>query len=124
LVYHSAELLPDCEYMEPYIDTIEDSAIFAGELPYRTSVGELADACGNRYAVILNRDYEKPLHATMQMKEHFRVYEVSREDGTQKVIFEDTTSLPIDLAPGDAVLLRIQKTTEEPFTISYTLCEE
>jgi len=123
LVYHSAELLPGCEYMEPYIDKIDDSEIFAGTLPYRTSVGELADAYGNRYAVILNRDYENPLHGSIKLRDHFRVYEVSRIDGNQHILHEDITELPIDLAPGDAVLLRIQKATEEPFTIAYALSE-
>jgi len=122
-VYHSAELLPGCEYLEPLVDKIGDSEIIAGELPYRTSVGELEDAYGNRYVIILNRDYEKSLKATFQLKDEFRVYEVSREDGEQRVIHETVTSLPVELEPGDAVLLRVQKTSEEAFTLSYRLVE-
>ncbi|MBQ6876650.1 MAG: hypothetical protein IJN46_10530 [Lachnospiraceae bacterium] len=123
MIYHSAELLPGCEYIKPLIEKIEDSEIFKGELPHRTSVGELEDAYGNRYVVILNRDYEKPLSATLEMKDAFRVYEVSKEDGKQYVLHENTTELPINLEPGDAVVLRVQKASEEAFTIEYKLVD-
>lgn len=123
-VYHSAELLPGCEYLEPLVDRIEDSNILAGELPYRTSVGELEDAYGNLYVMILNRDYEKTLDTVFSLKEAFRIYEVSREDGKQSVIHEETTELPIKLEPGDAVLLRVQKADEEAFTVEYRLKEK
>ena len=123
MIYHSAELLPGCEYIKPLVEKIEDSEIFKGELPYRTSVGELEDAYGNRYVVILNRDYEKSLSATIAMKDEFRVYEVSREDGKQYALHENTTELPINLEPGDAVVLRVQKASEEAFTIEYKLAE-
>ena len=123
MIYHSAELRPGCEYIKPLIEKIEDSEIFKGELPHRTSVGELEDAYGNRYVVILNRDYEKPLSATLEMKDAFRVYEVSKEDGKQYVLYENTTELPINLEPGDAVVLRVQKASEEAFTIEYKLVD-
>jgi len=123
MVYHSADLLPDCEYMTPLVDKVEDSDIFTGELPRRTSVGELEDAYGNRYVIILNRDFEAPLSGEIEMKDEFRVYEVSREDGKQRVAYENTTLLPVCLAPGDAVILRIQKAREEAFTIKYKLAE-
>jgi len=121
LVYHSAELLPDCEYMKPLINQIEESEIFTGELPYRTSVGELEDAYGNKYVVILNRDYEKSLNAILKMKDEFRIYEISREDGKQRVIYEAVPMLPVNLEPGDAILLRVQKASEEIFTVEYKL---
>jgi len=123
MIYHSAELLPGCEYMEPLVNTIEESEIFTGELPRRTSVGELEDAYGNRYVVILNRDYEAPLSGTIAMKNEFRVYEVSKEDGNQRVIHENTTELPINLEPGDAVVLRVQKASEEAYTVEYRLVQ-
>ena len=123
-IYHSAELLPGCEYIKPYVDNFADSDIFAGELSYRTSVGELADAYGNNYVVILNRDYENTLDASLALKNASRIYEVSKVDGTQQVIHENTTTLPLHLEPGDAVLLRIQNADEEAFTIDYQLVEE
>ena len=123
MIYHSAELLPGCEYMEPLVNTIEESEIFTGELPRRTSVGELEDAYGNRYVVILNRDYEAPLSGTIAMKDEFRVYEVSKEDGKQRVIHENTTELPINLEPGDAVVLRVQKASEDAYTVEYRLVQ-
>lgn len=121
LVYHSGDLLPDCEYIKPLINTIADSEIFTGTLPRRTSVGELEDKYGNRYAVILNRDYEKELSTTLEMQDEFRVYKVSREDGKQRVIHDSTSILPVNLKPGDAVVLRIQKASEEAFTVEYKL---
>ena len=120
-VYHSADLLPGCEYLEPLVDKIGDSDILRGELPYRTSVGELEDAYGNNYVMILNRDYEKHLSATLSMKDEFRVYKVSREDGKQYVLYENITELPINLEPGDAILLRVQKMSEEAYTVEYKL---
>ena len=124
LVYHSAELLPNCPYIKPYVNTIEDSEILTGELPHRTSVGELEDQYGNRYMMILNRDYEKPLHANLQMKRECRIYEVSRVDGKQRVLHDATSTLPINLEPGDAVLLRVQCAADEAFTAEYQLCKD
>ncbi len=124
LVYHSDDLLPGSEFMKSYTETIGDSEIFAAPLPRRTSIGELQDAAGNRYAVILNRDYEQELHAELPLKGEFRVYEVSKQDGKQRILHEKTDSLPIDLAPGDAALVRIQKAQEEAFTIEYRLKAE
>ncbi len=123
LVYHSDDLLPGCELIKPYVNTIDESAIFAGKLPKRCSVGELEDDYGNRYAVILNRDYEQGLEAELAMKDAFRVYEVSKEDGQQYILHESTSVLPIQLAPGDAIVVRIQKADEEAFDIEYELSE-
>ncbi len=123
LVYHSADLLPGDQFMKSYAEAIADSAIFAGELPKRTSIGELADEYGNRYAMILNRDYEQSLQATLNLQGAFRVYEVSKADGKQRVIHEAVEQLPIELAPGDAVLLRMQPAQEQAFDIEYRLTE-
>lgn len=123
LVIHSSDLLPDCEYTKPYFNTMEESTIFEGELPKRTSVGELEDAYGNRYAVILNRDYENVSEITLDLKHNFRVYEVSKEDGKQRVIFDSVSKLPLTLQGGDAVLYRFQNANEEPFTCEYKLAE-
>ncbi len=121
LVYHSEDLLPGDQFIKSYVECIEDSEIFAGKLPKRTSVGELEDAYGNRYVVILNRDYETVLKASIEMQDDFRVYEVSKADGTQSVMHESVRTLPIQLEPGDAVLLRVQKACEPAFTVEYQL---
>ena len=123
LIIHSSDLLPGCEYTKPYFNSVDESDIFAGELPKRTSIGELEDEYGNRYAVILNRDFYKTAEIKLSLKDNFRVYEVSKEDGKQRVIFGSVNELPLTLRPGDAVLYRLQKADEEAFTIEYELAE-
>ena len=123
LIIHSSDLLPDCEYTKPYFNTVEESTIFAGVLPKRTSIGELEDEYGNKYAVILNRDYEKISEINLCLKDDFRVYEVSKEDGKQSVILDSVNALACTLQPGDAVLYRFQRASEEAFTCEYRLTE-
>ncbi|MBQ6895036.1 MAG: hypothetical protein IJN40_06050 [Clostridia bacterium] len=123
LIIHSSDLLPGCEYTKPYFNSIEESEIFKCELPKRCSVGELEDKYGNRYAVILNRDYEKTAQIALDLKDSFRVYEVSKEDGKQRVIFDGINKLGLSLQPGDAVLYRFQKADEEAFTCEYELSD-
>ncbi len=123
LVYHSDDLLPGDKFMPDYIEKIEDSEIFSGKLPKRTSVGELEDAYGNRYVMILNRDYEKEMDITLEMKGDFRIYEVSKVDGYQDIVHESVSKLPVKLAPGDAVLYRVQPASDEAFTCEYKLVE-
>ena len=123
LVYHSEDLLPGDKFLPLYVETIADSNIIGGKLPNRTSVGELEDQYGNRYVIILNRDYEKELDTVLTLKGDYRIYEVSRVDGYQDMIFDSTRELPIKLAPGDAVLLRVQPSSEEAFTCEYKLAE-
>ena len=123
LVYHSDDLLPGDKFMAEYIDKLDDSEIFCGKLPKRISVGEFEDKYGNRYAMVLNRDYESAADITLDMKGEFRVYEVSKVDGYQDVICESTSKLSLKLAPGDAVLLRVQPASEEAFTCEYKLAE-
>ena len=43
--------------MKQYAEPISESAFLKNELPYRTSVGEFEDSYGNRYIMVLNRDY-------------------------------------------------------------------
>lgn len=121
LIIHSSDLLPGCEFTKDYFNTMEESTIFKGELPKRTSVGELEDEYGNKYAVIQNRDYEKASEVTLNLKDTFRIYEVSKEDGKQKVLFDSANEFKASLAPGDACLIRVQKASEEAFTIDYEL---
>ncbi len=123
LIIHSDDVLPGCEYTKPYFNSLDESTIFGGTLPKRTSVGELEDEYGNRYAVIQNRDFYKELKAEIQLKDDFRIYEVSKEDGKQRVIFDSVNVLSVELNPGDAMLIRIQKADEEAFTVEYKLAE-
>ena len=123
LIIHSDDLLPDCEYTAPYFNKIEESEIFTGKLPKRISVGELCDDYENRYAVILNRDFERKAKITLPLKGDFRIYEVSKNDGKQRVLLNSAAELSITLEPGDAVLYRFQKADEEAFTCEYELSE-
>lgn len=122
-VYHSTDLMPYGKYgdiYKSYADSIADSTVLAGELPGRTSVGELQDAYGNTYLLVLNREFEKPLEAKIPLKGAYHIYEVSREDGKQYLL-DAADALKVSLAPGDAILLRVQPGEEAPFTAEYCL---
>ena len=124
LVYHSDEVtMPDTEGVDGLVDSVKDSNIVDGKLPRRCSVGEFTDAYGNEYMLVLNRDYEADLNAEIALKGEYRFYEVSREDGKQRVSFDAVNSLPVKLNKGDAVLYRVQKASDEPFTVEYKLAE-
>ena len=83
-------------------------------------MGELEDAYGNRYLLVLNREFEQPLEARIPLKGNWHIYEVSREDG-QQYLKETADAVSVKLAPGDAVLLRLQPGDGEPFTAEYRL---
>ena len=123
-VYHSRDLMPFGKYGEiykTYADEIANSEILEGTLPERTSVGAFSDDYGNRYIFVLNREFEKELHAQIPLKGDFNIYEVSRDDGKQHLISENARAVNVDLACGDAVLLRVQPGTEEKCTVAYRL---
>ncbi|MBR6765378.1 MAG: hypothetical protein IKM06_02710 [Clostridia bacterium] len=121
LVYHSDELLPDCPYIEGLKDEIEDSEILFGKLPLRTSVGELQDAYGNKYMIILNRQFFKALDTTFKLKGNYNIYEVSSVDGKQNLIKENASEIDVKLPEGEAILLRFQPANEDICTVEYTL---
>ncbi len=121
LIIHSDDLLPDCEYTKPYFNSLSESKIFASKLPNRISIGELEDEYGNKYAVVLNRDYEKKKDIELKLKNNFRIYEVSKTDGKQRITEDNTNVLKLSLDPGDAVLCRIQDAEKEAYTIEYAL---
>ena len=121
LVYHSDDLLPGCEYMKENADSISDSEILNGALPKRCSVGEFSDFYGNRYIMILNRDYERTLTSTFSLKKNYRIYEVSRIEEVQRIICESAREMPLTIMPGDAILLRVQPSEEEAFECKYKL---
>ena len=121
-VYHSPEVLAGYEAFDKYRESVSDSQILVDEeLPFRCSVGELSDKEGNRYLFVLNRDYLNKRRFTLNFKNASRVYEVSGETGEQSVKKRCTTSMTLDLAPGDATFLRVQNADKEAFLIDYVL---
>lgn len=120
-VFHSADLLPGSPYMTGLADDIVDSAWLAGSLQDRVSVGELEDAYGNTYLVILNRDFTREKTVTLPLKKTCRLYEVSRETGRQSVLADGTDAIEVTLAMGDAIVLRIQDAAEEAYTVEYRI---
>lgn len=122
-VFHDAACLPNFAPMKDYEIPLSESAFLAGELPFRTSVGEFEDAYGNLYMMVLNRDYALAKTIELKLNASYRVYEVSREDGKQFVRSDRTDALSLSLEAGDAVLLRLQPSEEEPFTIEYKLAK-
>lgn len=120
-VFHSADLLPGCSYMIGLCDDIAQSEVLTGQLEERVSVGEFADANGNLYLLILNRDYTKERTITLHFRKPARVYEVDRSTGCQLVLAECTDTLSTAFSMGDGKLLRVQDAVEEAFTIEYRL---
>ena len=121
-VFHSPEVLKDNEAFAKYRQSPCESLILAEEeLPFRCSVGEFVDGEGNRYLFVQNRDYRESRKFELKLKKEFRIYEVNREDGMQRVKENGKNLLKLALAPGDAVLLRFQDAREEAFLIDYVL---
>ncbi|MGN1345489.1 MAG: hypothetical protein ACI4V1_01780 [Eubacteriales bacterium] len=120
-VFHSSDLLPDCAYYDEFRDDIADSAVLCGELPERISVGELEDAYGNRYLLILNRDFARARSFALHFKETVRLYSVSRTTGRQTAMDGTWNAMNLELSAGDAMLIRVQPAAEGPYTIEYRL---
>ena len=121
-VFHSPELLAGNENYDKFREPLSESMILADEeLPFRCSVGEFSDCEGNRYLMILNRDYLDKRTFKLNLKKAFRVYEVSGEDGLQHMKHRNVKSLKVDLPPGDAVFYRFQDASEEAFALEYVL---
>ena len=122
-VFHDARCLKDFAPMREYADDIANSAFLADALPYRISASELADAYGNKYLMVLNRDYTVQKNVTLALNANYRVYEISKKDGKQYLTKDSTDRLNVVLAAGDAALFRLQPAKEEAFTIEYRLSE-
>ena len=122
-VIHDDTLLPDHPTMVGYRTALAESELLLAEkpLPRRISISEHSDAYGNRYLMVLNRDYECAAHLALTLKSPSHVFEVSKSDGEQHFSYENTVNLPVTLAPGDLALYRIQPATEAPFTVEYYL---
>lgn len=121
-VFHSAELLEGNKHFDKLRQSISESQVLAQqELPYRCSIGEFTDSEDNRYLMIQNRDYKVCQQFDLALQKDFRVYEVSKNDGLQRVRNQKVNKLGLLLQPGDAVLLRFQNAEEEPYLIDYVL---
>ena len=121
-VFHSPELHAGNENFEQFRESVTNSQILANdELPFRCSVGEFTDSEGNLYLMILNRDYMDKRTFSLEFKKPVRVYEVSGEDGMQRVRNRRVKGLNLELAAGDAVFLRLQDAQEEAYLVEYAL---
>lgn len=120
-VFHSDDLLPGDPHHAGLYDDIAESAFLAAPLPKRVSAGELTDAEGNVYLLVLNRDYDRDIRISLPLKKTARVYRVDRTDGYQYMTDDRTDVLNLELTKGDAVLLRLQDANDAPFTLEYRL---
>ena len=120
-VIHDDSLLPDCPYMENLRTPMSDSELLDGTLPYRVSVSEHKDGYGNRYLMVLNRDFDLDTNIDLKLKNKSNVYKVSKESGEEALVFENAAILNVRLEPGELSLYRIQSADEEAHTIEYYL---
>ena len=120
-VIHDDTLLADNAEARSYCTPMSESELLTGKLPTRISVSEHTDAYGNRYLMVLNRDWDTAQHIQLDLKSPSHVYEVSKKDGEQVMQYENTDYFWLDLAPGDLRLFRIQPAKEAPFTVEYYL---
>jgi hypothetical protein len=120
-VIHDSTLLADCPVMANWRASMEESKLLEGELRPRLSISEHHDAYGNRYLMVLNRDYENDAHAQLTLKNPAHVYKVSRENGEQEMVYYNAKRMQLYLAPGTLELYRIQPGEEEPYTVEYYL---
>lgn len=120
-VIHDDSLLREHPFMEGLRTSMEESELLTGALLPRISVSEHEDIHGNKYLMVLNRDYEKKAHIQLLMKQTSHIYEVSKEDGEQYLRYMEADDLAMHLEPGDLMLYRIQPASEEPYTIEYYL---
>ena len=135
-VYHSPEVLAGNETFKKLHNSCAESEILAEQdLPFRCSIGELADEEGNRYLIIQNRDYREGRIFKLELKKKFRIYEVSKITGDQKILTKTVATLDgnftaaddlknemnVNLGAGDAIFFRFQDAKDEPFLIDYVL---
>lgn len=120
-VIHDKSLLEGCPIMDKWRTSMEESELLSGELRRRISVSEHSDAYGNRYLMVLNRDFANGTQVQLDLKAPSHVYRVSALDGEQQLIEMQASRLRISLEPGSLALYRIQPAEEEPFTVEYYL---
>ena len=120
-VIHDDTLLPDHPAMEGLRTPMEESELLCGKLAARISVSEHEDAYGNKYLMVLNRDWDAERHVGLSLKNLSHVYEVSKTDGEERFLYDAVGYFEIYLAPGDLRLFRIQPGAQEPYTVEYFL---
>jgi hypothetical protein len=120
-VFHDDKVLANDPKKACYTEDFSQSVLFDGTLPHRISIGEFVDPEGNRYALILNRDYLASTSFALSLKKTMRVYEVSTKDGTQVLLHDSVNVLEGNLAPGECMLIRLQPASEDPYLIDYKL---
>ena len=120
-IYHDENLLKgDAYFDEHFREDIKNSSVFDMEkLEKRCSLGEFRDSYGNKYILVLNRDYKEEKEFKITFRNTSRVYEVSKRDGMQGVVSENTKELVIKLLPGDAALYRIDDASKPEYSIKY-----
>lgn len=123
-VIHDSTLLSNCPVMAKLRTSMAQSELLTGELAPRISISEHRDAYGNRYLMVLNRDFDHAAHLQLNLKNPSHVYKVSRDDGTQKLVYYNANALQGYFAPGSLELYRIQPGNEDPFTVEYYLEKE
>lgn len=120
-VIHDDTLLKGHPVKENICTNMEESELLTGKLLPRISISEHQDAYGNKYLMVLNRDYEKNAHIELSLKNPSHIYEVSKDDGEQYLQYDNALFLPMYLTAGELKIYRIQPAEEEIFTIEYYL---
>lgn len=123
IVIHDESVNPNCAMYAELNNSINDSEYLSEKLPARVSVSEFKDNYGNGYMMILNRDYMEEKTVSLALNGNYRLYEVSKVDGLQYVMCDRTDKIETTLAPGDAILCRLQNAEEEAYTVEYRLCK-
>ena len=120
-VIHDDTLLPGCPHAKGLFVAMEDSELLTGTLPPRVSVSEHTDSHGNRYLMILNRDYRATRDIMLSLRAPVHVWEVSGQDGQQHLLAESASALTGSYIPGELKLYRLQPAEEAPCGIEYYL---
>ena len=120
-VIHDDSLLKDSPYMAHLRTPVSESELLNCELPRRISVSEHKDAYGNKYLMVLNRDFDLDASIYLTLKNRSNVYKVNKETGEEEMICQNTASLYIRLDPAELNLYRIQNAEEKTFTVEYRL---
>ena len=120
-VIHDDTLLPGCPAAAGLFAAMEDSELLTGTLPQRVSVSEHTASHGNRYLMILNRDYRATRDIMLSLRAPVHVWEVSGQDGQQHLLAESASALTGSYIPGELKLYRLQPADEAPCGIEYYL---
>lgn len=119
-IMHDESLLSGHGFAKNLSASMEDSELLTGKLPFRVSASEHEDDYGNQYLMVLNRDYLTEKQIALSLRGHFRVWQVSPQDGQQHLVCEGN-QLSAPFIPGEMKLYRLQNASEEPCSIEYYL---